>query len=192
MGDDDHGDPPLPVDLLQKLQDGIGGGGIQCGGSLVTQQHLRVRGQSSGNGDALLLTAGQLHRVGVGLIRQAHDLQQLHGPLPGILLGNAHQLQGEADVIQGGALLQQVEALEDHGDLPPLLPQGLVLQVPQILAVEQNFAIGGPFQQVDAAHQGALACTGQADDTENLPGLDCQRDIVQCRHLIFPGAEHLG
>ena len=123
VGDENHGNLPLPADVLQQIQNGIGGLGIQGRGGLIAQQHLRVGSQSAGNGNALLLTAGQLHRVGICLVGQTHNIQQLLCPCLCLGSGHSRQLHGEADVIQGCALLQQVEALENHGNLPAHLPQ---------------------------------------------------------------------
>ena len=84
----DHGgDAHAPVDVLDELEDAAGGGRVQGGGGLVAQQHLGVAGQGPGNGDALLLPAGELHRIGVGLVGQAHDVQILQGALPRLPLG---------------------------------------------------------------------------------------------------------
>ena len=84
VGDDHHGDAQPLVDVLDQLQDVLGGLGVQGGGGLVAQQDLGVGGQGPGDGDALLLAAGELGRVGVRLVGQADDLQQLLGPLVGL------------------------------------------------------------------------------------------------------------
>jgi hypothetical protein len=62
----------------------------------------------------------------------------------------------------------------------------------QILAVEENAALIGMLQQIDAPHQGAFACAGQADDAENLTGTDGQGNIAQSRNLVLAGAEDFG
>ena len=123
MGNDHHGDAQFAVDILDQGQDGVGGVGVQRTGGFIAQQHFGVGSQCAGNGDALLLTAGQLCRVGVGLIRQPHHLQQLHSALFGLRLFYACQLHGEADILQAGALHEQVELLEDHGDVAAALTQ---------------------------------------------------------------------
>ena len=150
VGDDDHRDAQGPVQLLQQRQDGGGGGGVQGGGGLIAQKHIRLGGQCPGDGHPLLLSSGKLGGIGVGLVLQPHCLQQLQGTLPGLAGGNALQLQGEAHVLQAGALHQQVEALEDHGDLPPGQPQSLCGEGSQLLAVYLHRAGGGGLQQVDA------------------------------------------
>ena len=72
VGDDDHRDPQLLVQFLQKREDGIGGGGVQRGGGFVAEKHLRVRGQRPGDGYPLLLTAGELGGIGACLFLQSY------------------------------------------------------------------------------------------------------------------------
>ena len=81
-----------------------GGSGVQSGGGLVTQQDLGVRCQGPGDGDPLLLAAGELGGIGVGLIGQTHDVQILQGTLFGLRRRHTGNLHGEADVFQAGAL----------------------------------------------------------------------------------------
>ena len=122
VGNENHGDAPLFVDLLQQCQDAFRGLGVQSRGGLVTQQHLRLGSQGPGNGNALLLSAGKLHGVGIRLVRQTYGFQQLPGSFLRRFALHPGKLHGKADVFQSGALLQQVEALKDHGNFAPLLP----------------------------------------------------------------------
>ena len=48
VGDDHHRDAQFAVDLLDQLQDGVGGVGVQRAGGFVAQQHLGVGGQGRG------------------------------------------------------------------------------------------------------------------------------------------------
>ena len=123
MGDDHHRDAQLPVDVLDQGQDGVGGVGVQRTGGLIAEQDLGVSCQCAGNGNALLLAAGKLGRVGVSLIGQAYHLKQLPGALFRIRLFYPGQLHRETDVLQAAALHQQVELLEDHRDLTAALAQ---------------------------------------------------------------------
>ena len=191
VGDDHHGDPQLLIQVLQQVQDGGGGGGVQGGGGLVAQQDLGVRGQGPGDGHPLLLSAGELGGIGVGLFRQPHQVQQLQGPLFGLGGGDAADLHGEADVFQAGPLHQQVEALEDHGDLPAGQPQLLLAEGRHLLPIHDHRAGGGPLQQVHAPHQGALAGAGETNDPEDLPLLNVQIDVLQGMDGALAGAEGL-
>ena len=94
-------------------------------------------------------------------------------------------LQGEGDVAQDGTLLEEVEALENHADGLPQLQQFLAAEPGQAFAVHQHLALGGAFEQVDAAHQGALARAGQADDAENFTVVDGEIDVLQRDDLLI-------
>ena len=150
-----------------------------------------VVGSRAGDGHPLLLAAGELGGVGVRLFAEPHQLQQLQGPLSGLGGRDAADLHGKADVLQNGPLHQQVEALEDHGDVPPGQPQLPVGEGGHVLPVHDHCAGRGPLQQVHAPHQGALAGTGEADDPIDLPLLDVQVDILQSMDGAFTRSEGL-
>ena len=179
VGDDDHRDAQIPVQLLEQGQDGLGGGGIQGGGGLVAEEHLGICGKGPGNGHPLLLAAGELGGVRALPILQAHDLQKLLGPGHGFLPGGAGKLQREADVVQGVALHQQIKALKDHGDGLPGLAQLGGGEGGDLLPVHPDGALRGLFQQVHAAHQRALSGAGEADDAVDLSLFNAQVDAVQ-------------
>src|SRR5690606_41341974 len=60
--------------------------GIQLARGLVGQNHGGIVGQRSGNGDALLLAAGQLRGPKPRPLSQADPLQQEKRPLPARML----------------------------------------------------------------------------------------------------------
>ena len=191
MRDDHHRHAQLPVELFQQFEDRARRLGVERGGRLVAQQHLRVAGQSAGDGHALLLPAGQLHRISPGLVRQLDQLQQLLRPPARRVFFDAGQLQREADVLQRGALHQQMEALEDHAHGFAGAAEFCGAHRGQIPAVEQHLPAVRALEQVDAAHQRALARAGQADDAEDLAVRDPQTDIVQSADLRIGAAEAL-
>ena len=179
MGDNDDGDAQALVDVLDQPQDGAGGGGVQRAGGLVAQKHLGIGGQGPGDGDALLLAAGELGRIGIGLVGQPHDLQQLQGPAFGLGRASSGDLQGEADIFQAGALHQQIKLLEDHADTAALLPQLSGAEGGHIRPVDDHLPGAGPFQQVDAPHQRGLARAGHTHHAENVSVRNGQVDVLQ-------------
>ena len=72
--DDDHRHALLGQTLhdLQHLTDHFG---VERGGRFVEQHNVRVHRQRTGDGDALLLAAGQLRGIGIRLIRKADALE---------------------------------------------------------------------------------------------------------------------
>ena len=71
MRDDDHGHMLLGegADDLEHLARELG---IERGGRLIEKQDLGVHLERARDGHALLLTAGELARIGIGLVAEAH------------------------------------------------------------------------------------------------------------------------
>ena len=116
VGDDYDGHAQLLVDLLEQIQNMAGGVGIQRGGGLVAEQHLRIHRQRAGDGHALLLTAGELAGIGLHAVAQAHQVKQLLRALLCVAPGHMGDLHRIANVADGVALGHQVEVLKDHAD----------------------------------------------------------------------------
>jgi hypothetical protein len=83
---------------------------------------------------------------------------------------------------------EQVEALEDHADVPALQRDLAVLELVQLvalLAVADQLTVDGQpagvdlLQVVDAPQEGRLAGAGGADEAEDLAGLDLQVDALE-------------
>ena len=192
MGDNHDGDAQTVVDLPQQLQNGAGGIGVKGAGSLVAEQILGACCQSSGNGNALLLSSGELGRIGIGPVGKTHHVQQLHGPRPGLFPAHAGDLQRIADVSQHASLGQQVEALKDHADRLPKLQKLLPGKLCHAFPINDNLAVRRLLKQVDTADKGAFPGAGQADDAEDLTVVYGQVDILQGHDLLFLGAVGLG
>ncbi|SCE18127.1 hypothetical protein GA0115245_12477 [Streptomyces sp. di188] len=172
--------------------------GVQGAGGLVGEQHLGVAGEGAGDADALLLTAGELGRVGLGLVGQADEVEQLQRLAGTFLPALAEDFQRQFDVVLDGARGQQVEVLEHHADAaarPAELPAGAGAAAGErgeVLAGHGHGARGGTLQQVDAADEGGLAGAGLADDAVDLAFADVQVDAVQGGDLAAARAVDLG
>ena len=59
---------------------------FQSGGWFIEKHYLRLHRKCAGYGHTLLLTTGQLFRIRVSLIDQAHLLKQCHAAFSGLLL----------------------------------------------------------------------------------------------------------
>src|SRR4030042_6393973 len=70
-----HRDPESPVQLLQVLEYGMRGSGVQAGHRLVGQQQLGILHQRPGDAHSLLLPPTQLVSTPVGLMQDAHGPQ---------------------------------------------------------------------------------------------------------------------
>ena len=60
VSDQDHGEVAVGVEAAQEVEDRLPGARIEVAGGLVGDQHFRLGDQGAGDGDALLLAAGEL------------------------------------------------------------------------------------------------------------------------------------
>src|SRR5918999_1077995 len=153
--------------------------GVERGGDLVEEHHVRVHHQRPGDRDPLLLTAGELVRVLPLLLRQPDARQQLAGASLGLVaLELADTPHREGEVVDHPQVREEVELLEDDADA---LPYGRDVHAPgrDLLALEEDTALIERLQQVHAPEQRALAAPARADDDEHLAGVDAEVDPVQ-------------
>ena len=88
-----------PADLLAQLHPDLG---VERGQRLVEQQHLRLDRERAGQRHPLLLAAGDLVRVAVGVVAEADELEQLAGAPAALGRADAAQPQPELDVLPRG------------------------------------------------------------------------------------------
>ncbi len=178
MGDHDHGSAFLGQALhnLQYLTDQLR---VQSRGGFVKQHDFRFHGQGAGNGCALLLATGHLGRIVVLALVDTHLVQVGFGALDGFFLGNLEHVNRRFNnVFKHGHVGPEIEALEHHGKFCPdqfnlfvIRRDTFALTVgcePYWVAVHDNVAGGGCFQQVDATQEGTLAGTGAADQGNHI------------------------
>lgn len=193
MRDEEDGEAELAVEVAQQLEDGAGGLGVEGAGGLVGEEHLGVAGQGAGDADALLLAAGELGGVGLGLVGEADEVEEFQGLAGAFAAGDAEDLQGELDVGLHGARGQQVEVLEDHADAAAGFAEFLAGAAAaageggELDPVDGDGAAGGALQQVHAADEGGLAGAALADDSVDLALADVEVDAVQGGDLAATG-----
>ena len=187
MRDDDDCHAERLVDLLEQPEDRLRGVRVEGAGGLVAQKVFRPRGEGAGNGHALLLAAGKLRGIGFRAVGQSDEFEQLGGAGLCLVALDAGDLEREADIAQHRALLEQVEALEDHADVLPGLEQVAAAELRHVAPVDAHRAGGRPLEEVDTAHERALAGAAQADDAEDLAVLDAEVNVPQCVDVAARG-----
>ena len=81
VGDVDEGDPDLDLDALELDLELLSELEVERAERLVEQQHVRPVDEGAGEGDALLLAAGQLVRLAPFVAREVDEVQRLgHAP----------------------------------------------------------------------------------------------------------------
>ena len=152
----------------------------------------RLAGHRAGDGDALLLTAGELAGQVLRAVRHADLLERRHHAL--LALGRLHAAIGERqlDVLVDGQVADQVEALEDEPDLAVADARPLgERQVGDRLAVEHVVAVGRRVEQAENRQQRGLAAARRPGDGDVLAALDLEVDPGERVGLDLVGEEDL-
>ena len=117
VGDHDHRHAALG-EVDHDVEDLLDHLGVEGGGGLVEEHHLGLHRERAGDGDPLLLAAGELGGVLAGLVADPDPVEQLLRARLGVgLLDPADLDRPERDVLEDRLVREEVEALEDHPDL---------------------------------------------------------------------------
>src|SRR6202023_968605 len=88
--------------------------GVEVAGRLVGEDQVRIGDQRAGDGDALLLSSGELHGPVVDAVAKANLVERLQRKVAPI--GSVSVQKRELDVPPRGELRQQLKLLEDKTD----------------------------------------------------------------------------
>jgi len=156
---------------------------VEVAGRLVGAEDPRSVDEGSGQGDALLLAAGELQRVVVEPLAEA-DLPQQLRRFAGAAAFSA-ELQRHQHVLDRGQRRDQLEALEDEAD--QLVAQGgagVLVHRFQGVAVEEHRAGSRVVEPGAKAEQGGLAAARGPDDRAAVAFIEGQRHIAQHGQLV--------
>jgi len=166
-----------PVEEAANLDAGLRAElGIQVGQRLVEQEQLGIAHQRAGDGEALLLAAGERARLAVEQLTEAeaHDLRGDADALLGLSVGRAAHLEEETEVAAALEVGIERVVLEDHADVA-ILHRHLA----HVLFTVVDFAGVAGVQPRDDAQQGALAAAGRSDYGQRLAIRNGQGDVVE-------------
>ena len=178
MGDDEGG-AALGQLVKGPLDFGLGNA-VQGGGSFVQDQDRRIFQEDAGNGDALLLPAGEerapLPHVGVEPVGHSHDIV-VDLRLPG---GGDHLVGGGAGAAVANVLHnaggEEEHILLHHANVPA---QALLGDVPHIQAVDGDAALRHVVEAGDQVAEGGLAAAGGPHNGDGLAGPNVEGDVVE-------------
>ena len=111
MGDHDDRRPGF-VDLLQKTHDILRSLRVQISRRLVRQQKLRPVHQGSGDGDALLLSAGKFPDIRLVLCGKPHPAEDLRNIFPDLRSALSDHALGKSDIFIDIQMLQKTTGLD--------------------------------------------------------------------------------
>ena len=162
----------------EQVEDLGTGGGVEVSRGFVGEQQTGVADECPGDGDALLLAAGQPGRQVVLAARQADGGEQAACLGPLVVAGAERQHRG-GHVVAGGQRGEQMEPLEHETDPAPVEGALLVAHRAQVVAVDGERAAVGGVHRAGQVQQGGFARAGSPGERHRLPGLDVQRDLAQ-------------
>ena len=158
----------------QRLHDLVRGSRIEIAGRLVGEKQARRVDQRAGDGDALLLAAGELaRRVALAIAEaekcsaaRARSMRSARRCRPG-----GGVVERQADILERAGARQQVEALEHEAEaLAADAGEVRLAQRRDIDALEEVMAAGRPVEAAENGHQRRLARTRRAHDGDELAG----------------------
>ncbi len=90
----------LAVETLEQRDDLLAGLQVEVAGGLVGQDDGGVVGEGPGDGDALLLAAGELEGLVAVALPEADLLEQLHALQSALVVGHAGEDHRQGHVLQ--------------------------------------------------------------------------------------------
>lgn len=152
VGNQDQGGTAFAVEFEEQVADPLAGGAVEVAGGFVGEQHVRLRREGTGNGDPLLLAAGELARIVAQALAEADSLEQFSGALASV--GAAFQLQGQHHVLQRIEAVEQLERLEYEAYMGRADARPLVLvEVAEGVPGETHLAAAGLVEPGEQAEQ---------------------------------------
>ena len=153
--------------------------GIEACGGLVKNEHLGTHGDHACDGDAALLTAGELERRALKqrLVHAGKACRFTHARID-LFRGEAGVFRAEGDVPIHRLLKELVlGVLKDKPDLKAHVARGLLAAV-DVLPVEKHGAGCRREQPVEVLDERAFAGARVADDAHELSGGNVKMNIV--------------
>ena len=188
MGDDHQRRVRRLPPREQKVDDGAAGDGVEIAGRLVGEDDCRPWRHGTGNGDTLLLAAGELRRIMIDAMAKADGAKLFARLYEGV--GMAGQLERDGDIFERGHGGQQMEGLEHDADPPAAgLGERILVKSAIIDTADQHLAAAGAFEPRQDRHQRGFARTGCAKDGNALAAHYLEVDALQYVDPRIAGSE---
>ena len=184
VGDEDHAQAQLPLQLAQQPQDFGLHFSIEHADAFITEQHPGFEDQGAGNGHPLLLAPRELAgQAPLEVLRgsQSHRSQLATGLLP--CLGGTGQAVDEQRIGDGFAHRHLgIEAgqgiLEHHLQAAARPGQFGSPQLAQVLALQAHLAAPHRHQAHQGAAEAALAAAGSPHHPQGFPLVELEADAI--------------
>lgn len=186
VGDQDQREPVSLAQSGQQLHNGGGRAGVEGGGHLIADEHIRFGGQSTRNSDPLPLPTGQLVRIAPRVIGVELDLPQQLGHPVRHITGIAAAMQpqrtaeGRADTATGIERTQR--ALRHELNTATFVPTTPPQLTTQLDTIERDSAAARRMQADHGAGKTGLSGTGRTNNPRRRTRRHREIDIA--KHLL--------
>ena len=183
VGDQHNGHSRLFPERGDLSQDLVSAPGIQSGGGLVQDQHVRLHGKDPRDGHSPLLPAGQI-KGGLAVIffSDPHKLQRAFCPSFHLFRGKPQIFRAEADIREYVDLKKLVfRILEHQAHLAPERLQAVALFI-YIFSVIIQRSFRRLQKAVQMLYQRGFSGARVADEADEFSVLNGQADILQRGH----------
>lgn len=181
MGDHEDGLAFFAGEGAEEFEDEVGVAHVEVAGGFVGQDDGGGVGEGAGDGDALLLAAGELVGQALGFVAEADVVEELVGALAHFLLGEAAEFaHREHDVFGGGEFGEEEVELEDEAD--EAVAGGGALGVGgdgHAFVGDPDFAVVLAVEQAEEVEEGGLAAAGGAGDGVDGAAVQLEADAAQ-------------
>ena len=174
MGDEDEGDAGGLLDVLELHLHVLAELEVEGRQRLVQEQDFGLIDQGAGNGDALLLTAGEARDGALFKALEGNQRQHLGHGLLDLGLGDLLFPQGEGHVFKHVQMREQGVALEYGVDVALMGRQAV-----DVLPHKDNVAAVRGLKTADDAQQRRLAAARRAQQGDKLVVIDVEVDVVE-------------
>ncbi len=178
VGDDDESGAGFAVEVEEHVLDAPAGFAVKVAGRFVGEEDLGRVDEGAGEGNALLLAAGELNREMVEPLAET-DLFKKRAGL-GAVGAARTEFEGDEDVLQRGERREELEVLEDETDaFVAEGGAGVFGKVVQATTIEGDGTGGRGVETGAETEQGRLTTPGGADDGHGVARLDGKVDVVE-------------
>src|SRR2546428_4922628 len=186
--DQHDGDPKLATERKKEVEKADADRHVDHGDGLVRDDDLGVDRQSARDGDALALAPGELMRVLGDEVfgrRQVDALQELvdrrEGLPPGAGLLMTEERRRERLKYGARRVERRVWILMDELHRAPEALKVGALRLPDVFALVEKPAAGGPEESREEPSRGGLAAAAFPDQAHRFTGVERERDRVDGR-----------
>jgi hypothetical protein len=140
----------------------------------------------------LLLAARKLIREVVSAIGQRHRLEEFLSTRAGSRSPAAGDAQRQGHIVECVQFVEQIMVLENEPDHPVAkVGPGLEIEVPNLAPIELEVAFIGSIEQAEDVEQSTLADSRGPHDSQYLPFLDFEIEVLEHLNPRLAGTETL-